>query len=162
MRKICFNCLSAFLFFACAGPSEDTNSSDEGGRVDSTMQNSNTLVEESGSTMVDAGYRVKGAKMYITSNDANAKEHFVNELQQYDTWVMVNSEEEAQYHIKLHEKMKKLDRQAWIDIVNTESGEVLYSSPHAKGLKKGIRTVNVKEQAIHNLVHTILAPEFFQ
>ena len=107
------------------------------------------------------GFRKYGTKMYLTTNDGNAAIHFKREMGIYDTWVLVDEKEEADYHLKLYEEKDFVDRLAWIEIRAIDNGEKLYSSPKARGINGGMRTVNIKQAAIERLVHEILRHEFF-
>lgn len=156
MKKLIYSIAAVSILFSCAGEDPDAAEGGEGseGSVDSTA-----LVEEE--VFDYESYEDEGAKMYVTTNDRNARKHFVRELGQYNHWQLMDSREEADFEIFLYEKQKKLDRKVWIDIKAIEADSVVYTSPTAKAVKKGLRTFNFKEQAVKNLVHDILAPKFF-
>lgn len=107
-------------------------------------------------------FRKKGTRMYITTNDMNARTHFIREIEKYDTWKVATSKENADFQIRLFEEKDLLDRLVWIEIVDIATDKVLYQSPHIRGLEGNIRTVNIKQQAVYNLVHRELNPEFFR
>ena len=141
------------LLQACAGESSESNDPST-----SSDEVSNGETEES---FDFESYKNENTKMFVTSNDKNARTHFIRELESYNHWNIVDNKEDADFQIHLYEKMKKLDRVVWVDITAIESDSLVYTSPSTKGVKKGLRTLNLKEQAVKNLVHEILAPEFF-
>mgnify|MGYP006883397176 CR=1 FL=1 len=106
------------------------------------------------------GFRIEGAKMFLLSDDEHAKIHFEREVSIYDTWKWVESKEEAEYTIKLRYKKQGLDRLSWIEILDSK-GDQVYRSIQSRGINGGMRTVNLKQASVEQLVHEILAYEFF-
>lgn len=106
-------------------------------------------------------YKKKGCKVFITTNDENAKTHFVNELFKLDFWEVVNTRDEAQFEVKLIvEKINLVDREVYIKILDKKSN-VLYTSDKANGTKDKLHTLNFKQAAVQALVQHHLKKDIF-
>ncbi|MBN4072861.1 hypothetical protein JYT74_02350 [Crocinitomix catalasitica] len=141
---------------------EDTTKTDSS-KVESGEDKIATTSEEdrSATSGSDDGFRKYGTKMFLASNDVNAKIHFEREIGIYDTWELVETKEEARYKLNLRYKKEVVDRLSWIEIVDLQTGERVYKSEVSKAFSTSMRTVNLKQATIERLVHQILAWEFF-
>lgn len=108
------------------------------------------------------GFRRKGAKMYVSANDEHAREHLIRELSFYSFWQIVDHPEEADYQIRLYVRREFVDHFVYIEITRPGESEVLYTSPVVEGISGDIRSVNVKQAAVQQLVHRELKEEFFE
>lgn len=138
--------------------SKSEEQSPEEGKAASAEKEEKESSEKSQKTQ--EGFRMEGSKMHLVSDDVNAKTHFDREVGIYDTWIWVESKEQADYTVKLRYKKQGLDRLSWIEIIDP-SGKKVYRSIQSRGINGGMRTVNFKQASIEQLVHEILAYEFF-
>ena len=157
--KLTYSLLLLFVLGSCAGSGNDISDPD----AEASDSLNDSIVGDAQSNEIDitTAYRDEGAKMYVSSEDKNAAIHFKSAINDYNLWEIVDAREEAIYLIKLKVDWKKMNREAWITISPIDGGDVLYTSPKAKGITKKLRTSNLKEQAVKNLVHNVLRPEFF-
>jgi hypothetical protein len=114
------------------------------------------------STDAVPAYKKKGCKVFITTNDENAKTHFINELFKLDFWEVVNSKSESQFEVKLIlEKINLVDREVYIKIIDNKTNKVVYTSDKANGTKDKIHTLNFKQAAVQALVQHHLKKDLF-